>query len=132
MGISSKFNSNRSMNYNNSNYNKNIFSIKNFIISSTINSSNYNINMRYSSRSAHSSSMDAIQYTVNTRYRQHGQVHLVPELEDPYGHCQSQPVILRDPEATYVDPGRMRLNKGKRPPPPPRRSEETQLSNSAV
>merc|ERR1712080_577381 len=71
------------------------------------------------------------QYQVQTA-QQYGQVHLVPELEDPYGHCQSQPVILRDPEATYVDPGRMRLNKGKRPPPPPRRSEETQLSNSAV
>jgi len=72
------------------------------------------------------------EYQVQTA-QQYGQVHLVPELEDPYGHCHSQsPVILRDPEATYVDPSRMRLNKGKCPPPPPPRSEDTHLSNSAV
>merc|ERR1711974_481303 len=45
-----------------------------------------------------------------------GQVQQVPELEDPYGYYPGQqgPVVLREPEPTYVDPGRMRQNKGKR------------------
>jgi len=63
--------------------------------------------------------------------QQYGQVHQVPELEDPYGHYPGSPVVLREPEPTYVDPGRMRQNKAKRPPPPPRRSQDTQLSNMA-
>jgi len=71
------------------------------------------------------------QFQVQTAH-QNGQVHQVYELEDPYGHCQGQPVVLREPEPTYVDPGRMRLNKSKRPPPPPRRSEDTQLSTNAI
>merc|ERR1712158_325426 len=63
-----------------------------------------------------------------------GQVQQVPELEDPYGYYPGQqgPVVLREPEPTYVDPGRMRQNKGKRPPPPPRRSQDTQLSNHVI
>merc|ERR1712203_57352 len=61
-------------------------------------------------------------------------VQQVPELEDPYGYYPGQqgPVVLREPEPTYVDPGRMRQNKGKRPPPPPRRSQDTQLSNHVI
>merc|ERR1712130_4544 len=64
-----------------------------------------------------------------------GQVQQVAELEDPYaGYYPGQqgPVVLREPEPTYVDPGRMRQNKGKRPPPPPRRSQETQLTTNHV
>merc|ERR1712130_1045735 len=63
-----------------------------------------------------------------------GQVQQVPELEDPYGYYPGQqgPVVLREPEPTYVDPGRMRQNKGKRPPPPPRRSQDTQLTTNHV
>ena len=39
------------------------------------------------------------------------------------------PVVLVEPEPNYVDPSRMRANKGsKRPPPPPRRNENTQLT----
>merc|ERR1712168_523762 len=61
-----------------------------------------------------------------------GQVQQVSELEDPYGYYPGQqgPVVLREPEPTYVDPGRMRQNKGKRPPPPPRRSQDTQLTTN--
>ena len=54
-----------------------------------------------------------------------GQLHHVPETEQPYGYFSP-----KVPEPLYVDPGRMRQNKGKRPPPPPRRSEDTQLSSS--
>merc|ERR1712013_899668 len=64
-----------------------------------------------------------------------GQVQQVPELEDPYGSYypgQTGPVVLREPEPAYVDPGRMRQNKGKRPPPPPRRSQDTQLTNHVI
>merc|ERR1711971_1274345 len=63
-----------------------------------------------------------------------GQVQQVAELEDPYGYYPGQqgPVVLREPEPTYVDPGRMRQNKGKRPPPPPRRSQDTQLTTNHV
>jgi hypothetical protein len=64
-----------------------------------------------------------------------GQVQQVAELEDPYGGYypgQQGPVVLREPEPTYVDPGRMRQNKGKRPPPPPRRSQDTQLTTNHV
>merc|ERR1712083_623203 len=52
-----------------------------------------------------------------------GQVHHVPETEEPFGSFSSKSL-----EPLYVDPGRMRQNKGKRPPPPPRRSRDTQLS----
>ena len=45
---------------------------------------------------------------------------------------QQQPVVLREPEPSYVDPSRLRANKMKRPPPPPRRSENTQLSNNVI
>ena len=46
------------------------------------------------------------------------------------GHTH-QPVVLIEPEPNYVDPGRMRANKGnKRPPPPPRRNDNTQLTAS--
>eukprot|EP00092_Neocalanus_flemingeri_P013113 GFUD01014130.1.p1 GENE.GFUD01014130.1~~GFUD01014130.1.p1 ORF type:complete len:1210 (-),score=255.87 GFUD01014130.1:166-3795(-) len=81
----------------------------------------------------------------------YGQYVHVSELGD-FGHCESygqyyqsvpgvpglpgvpgpQPVVLREPEPTYVDPSRLRANKAKRPPPPPKRSENTQLSNSNV
>merc|ERR1712079_737260 len=64
-----------------------------------------------------------------------GQVQQVPELEDPYSSYypgQTGPVVLREPEPAYVDPGRMRQNKGKRPPPPPRRSQDTQLTNHVI
>merc|ERR1712037_876106 len=64
-----------------------------------------------------------------------GQVQQVAELEDPYGGYypgKQGPVVLREPEPTYVDPGRMRQNKGKRPPPPPRRSQDTQLPPNHV
>merc|ERR1712012_884247 len=64
-----------------------------------------------------------------------GQIQQVPELEDPYGSYypgQTGPVVLREPEPAYVDPGRMRQNKGKRPPPPPRRSQDTQLTNHVI
>merc|ERR1719270_2446802 len=64
-----------------------------------------------------------------------GQVQQVPELEDPYGSYypgQTGPVVLREPEPAYVDPGRMRQNKGKRPPPPSRRSQDTQLTNHVI
>jgi len=72
-----------------------------------------------------------------------GQYVHVSELGD-YGHYEPygqyyptgtdghQPVVLREPEPTYVDPSRLRANKAKRPPPPPKRSENTQLSNSNV
>ena len=52
--------------------------------------------------------------------------------EEPYAYHPGHPVVLREPEPTYVDPGRMRENKVKRPPPPPRRSQDTQLSNHGV
>ena len=55
------------------------------------------------------------------------QVCQAPETEGPYGYFSGCQKIS---EPLYVDPGRMRQNKGKRPPPPPRRSEETQLSTS--
>merc|ERR1712088_25868 len=55
------------------------------------------------------------------------QVCRAPETEGPYGYFSGCQKIS---EPLYVDPGRMRQNKGKRPPPPPRRSEETQLSTS--
>merc|ERR1711902_158909 len=64
-----------------------------------------------------------------------GLIQQVPELEDPYGSYypgQTGPVVLREPEPAYVDPGRMRQNKGKRPPPPPRRSQDTQLTNHVI
>merc|ERR1719229_2241706 len=64
-----------------------------------------------------------------------GQVQQVPELDDPYGSYypgQTGPVVLREPDPAYVDPGRMRQNKGKRPPPPPRRSQDTQLTNHVI
>ena len=56
-----------------------------------------------------------------------GQVHHVPETEEPFGSFSSKSL-----EPLYMDPGRMRQNKGKRPPPPPRRSRDTQLSHLAV
>merc|ERR1712173_49948 len=86
---------------------------------------------------------DQQQYGHNGVYGQYevalaspmGQVQQVPELEDPYGSYypgQTGPVVLREPEPAYVDPGRMRQNKGKRPPPPPRRSQDTQLTNHVI
>jgi amyloid beta A4 precursor protein-binding family B protein 1-interacting protein len=45
------------------------------------------------------------------------------------GSQQPKPVVLIEPEPNYVDPSRMRANKGaKRPPPPPRRNDNTQLT----
>jgi hypothetical protein len=60
-----------------------------------------------------------------------GQVHHVPETEEPYGYSFSASP-QKGPEPVYVDPGRMRQNKSsKRPPPPPRRSVDTQLSTTS-
>lgn len=76
------------------------------------------------------------QYQVENA-QPYGQYVHVTELGDygqyePYGQYGHQPVVLREPEPTYVDPSRLRANKTKRPPPPPKRSENTQLSNSNV
>jgi len=76
------------------------------------------------------------QYQVENAQPSGQYVH-VSELGDygqyePYGQYGHQPVVLREPEPTYVDPSRLRANKSKRPPPPPKRSENTQLSNSNV
>merc|ERR1712106_716272 len=64
-------------------------------------------------------------------YESQQQRHQQPQYEK-YGQYGHQPVVLREPEPTYVDPSRLRANKNKRPPPPPKRSENTQLSNSNV
>jgi len=74
------------------------------------------------------------QYQVENA-QPYGQYVHVPELGgyeqyETYGQYGHQPVVLREPEPTYVDPSRLRANKSKRPPPPPKRSENTHLSNS--
>jgi amyloid beta A4 precursor protein-binding family B protein 1-interacting protein len=74
------------------------------------------------------------QYQVENA-QPYGQYVHVPEIGgydqyETYGQFTHQPVVLREPEPTYVDPSRLRANKNKRPPPPPKRSENTQLSNS--
>jgi len=74
------------------------------------------------------------QYQVENA-QPYGQYVHVPELGgyeqyETYGQYSQQPVVLREPEPTYVDPSRLRANKSKRPPPPPKRSENTHLSNS--
>jgi len=76
------------------------------------------------------------QYQVENA-QPYGQYVHVPEIGgynqyETYGQYGHQPVVLREPEPTYVDPSRLRANKNKRPPPPPKRSENTQLSNSNV
>merc|ERR1712106_1113698 len=77
-------------------------------------------NLSTSSSQEHSTRLRTRSHTDNTyTCQKYGQ----------YGH---QPVVLREPEPTYVDPSRLRANKNKRPPPPPKRSESTQLSNSNV
>ena len=99
----------------------------------------------------------AVSYQVENAVPRGGYV-TVPELSD-YGHYdvynnrqqlynnghhhqpqhyhqQQQPVVLREPEpeASYVDPSRLRANKmlRQRPPPPPRRSEKTHLTNNLI
>lgn len=71
------------------------------------------------------------EYAVTAGVRE-GEVQQARELEEPYLPRAGQPVVLREPEPTYVDPGRMRENKARRPPPPPRRSHDTHLSNHAI
>jgi len=80
------------------------------------------------------------QYNTTSVYQQYGDEYghdsqyadISHYRGGPEGHYAGsdgqRPVVLVEPEPNYVDPSRMRANKGKRPPPPPRRSENTQLT----
>ena len=74
------------------------------------------------------------QYDIYSSRQQQPQHH---HHHHPQGHpqqlYQQQPVVLREPEPSYVSRQQIQANKmSKRPPPPPRRSQNTQLTNSNV